>query len=130
METTPAILVRRFYDEVWNRADEAVGREILHQDFRFRASLGPERRGPDGFIDYLRSIHRALGGYTCTIVDLVATEDRAAARMMFTGVHRARFFDIEATGRAISWACGAVFNTHRHQSRGPSGVGQVGTARG
>ncbi len=77
METTPAILVRRFYDEVWNRADEAVGREILHQDFRFRASLGPERRGPDGFIDYMRSIHRALGGYTCTIEDLVATEDRA-----------------------------------------------------
>ncbi len=115
MEITPAILVRRFYDEVWNRADEAVAREILHRDFRFRASLGPERRGPDGFIDYLRSIHRALGGFTCTIVDLVATEDRAAARMIFKGIHRARFFGIEATGRAISWAGGAFFKTDGNQ---------------
>jgi hypothetical protein len=43
---TPAELVRRFYDEVWNRRDEAVAREILHRDFRFRGSLGPELRGP------------------------------------------------------------------------------------
>ncbi len=35
--------------------------------------------------------------------------------MMFTGVHRARFFDIEATGRAISWAGGAFFKTDGYQ---------------
>jgi len=45
---------------VWNTADEAVAREIMHRNLCFRASLGPERRGPDGFIDYRRSIHRAL----------------------------------------------------------------------
>ncbi len=115
MPTPPARLVRRFYDEVWNRADETVAREILHRDFRFRASLGPERRGPDGFIDYMRSIHQALGDYTCTIVDLIATKDRAAARMIFKGVHRARFFDVEATGRAISWTGGAFFKTEGNQ---------------
>src|SRR5260370_20070635 len=98
MTVTPRLLVERFYHEVWNRADEAVAREILHRDFRFRASLGPERSGPDGFIDYMRSIHRALASYTCTIEDLVATEDSVAARMTFTGIHRARFFDVEATG--------------------------------
>src|SRR5437763_7964736 len=85
MSTPSATLVRRFYDEVWNQADEAVAREILHENFSFRASLGPERRGPEGFIAYMRAIHHALGGYTCTIVDLVATEDRAAARMVFKG---------------------------------------------
>jgi hypothetical protein len=48
-------LVERFYYQVWNRANENAAREILHAEFRFRGSLGPERCGPDGFIEYLRS---------------------------------------------------------------------------
>src|SRR5215468_12391150 len=85
MTTSPKALVERFYFEVWNRADEQVAREILHPDFRFRGSLGSVRRGPDGFIDYMRSIHAALADYTCTIEDLIATKTRAAARMTFKG---------------------------------------------
>jgi len=108
---TPRVLVERFYHEVWNKADEAVAREILHRDFRFRASLGPERRGPDGFIDYLRAIHNALADYTCIIDDLVCTADRAAARMTFKGTHRGRFFEIPPTGREIKWAGAAFFRT-------------------
>jgi steroid delta-isomerase-like uncharacterized protein len=108
---TSKSLVERFYHQVWNHADETVARAILHADFRFRASLGPERRGPDGFIEYLRSIHAALADYTCHIDDLVMMQNRAAARMTFTGIHRARFFGVEATGRAITWAGGAFFTT-------------------
>ncbi len=111
MQVTPKSLVERFYYEVWNRADEGVAREILHPKFRFRASLGPERRGPDGFIEYMRSIHAALGNYTCIIDDLVTTEDRAAARMTFKGIHRAHFFETEPTGREITWAGAAFFKT-------------------
>ena len=92
MEITPKTLVERFYYEVWNRSDEEVAREILHPDFRFRASLGPERRGPQGFIDYMRSIHTALTGYTCIIDDLIVTPYRAAAGMTFEGVHRGATF--------------------------------------
>ena len=112
---TSADLVRRFYDEVWNRQDEAVAREILHRDFRFRGSLGPELRGPDGFISYLRATHKALGAYTCIIEDLVATSDRAAARMTFTGIHRAPFFGVAATGREITWAGAAFFTIDGEQ---------------
>ena len=112
---TPTDLVRRFYDEVWNRQDEAVARAILHADFRFRGSLGPELRGVDGFIDYLRATHRALGSCTCIVDDLVATTDRAAARMRFWGIHRARFFGVEATGREIIWAGAAFFTSDGNQ---------------
>jgi len=112
---TPTDLVRRFYDEVWNRQDEAVARAILHADFRFRGSLGPELRGVDGFIDYLRATHRALGSCTCIVDDLVATTDRAAARMRFRGIHRARFFGVEATGREIIWAGAAFFTSDGNQ---------------
>jgi len=109
MAASPRELVERFYHEVWNNADERVAREILDEDFRFRGSLGPEKRGQDGFIDYMRSVHEALGDYQCIIEDLVTTENRASARMMFKGIHQAEFFDIEATGQEIKWAGAAFF---------------------
>lgn len=111
----PKLLVERFYHEVWNRADEEVARAILHADFRFRASLGPERIGPDGFIGYMRSIHEALADYTCIIEDLVTTDTRAAARMTFKGLHRAPFFGVEASGREIAWSGAAFFRIEATQ---------------
>lgn len=110
-------LVVRFYRDMWNRADESVAREILHPEFEFRGSLGPSRLGPEGFIDYMRAVHAALGNYTCTIEDLIATDERAAARMRFDGVHRSTFFGVPATGRPITWA-GAAFFTLRDSQIG------------
>lgn len=106
---TPRELVERFYDVVWNRADEAEARRILKPDFRFRASLGPELRGPGGFIAYLRSVHAALENFTCTIEELIEMPDRAAARMRFRGRHRGKMFGIDATGRDIAWSGAAFF---------------------
>ena len=109
MGSSPRELVERFYHEVWNRADEAAATEILHEDFRFRGSLGSESRGPERFIAYMRSVHAALGGYNCRIDDLIATHDRAAARMTFSGIHRGRLFSVDATGREIRWSGAAFF---------------------
>lgn len=111
MTSRPQDLVQRFYDEVWKKADESVAREILDQGFRFRGSLGPERIGPDGFIGYMRSVHAALADFRCIVEDLVVSGNRAAARMRFTGIHQATFFDIDATHREISWAGAAFFET-------------------
>jgi steroid delta-isomerase-like uncharacterized protein len=108
----PRELVERFYHVVWNQADEAEAGKILSPDFRFRASLGPELRGPGGFIAYLRSVHAALQNFVCIIEEVIETDDRAAARMSFRGTHRAKFFGVEPTGREIRWA-GAAFFTVR-----------------
>jgi predicted ester cyclase len=104
-------LVERFYHDVWNRADETLARELLEPDFRIRAGLGPELRGPDGFIAYLRYIHAALGEQISKIDDVVAADDRAAARMTFSGIHRGVFFEKDATGRRIIWGGAAFFKT-------------------
>lgn len=104
-----AILVKRFYAEVWNERSATVAREILAPDFAFRGSLDAVRTSAEGFIDYMHKVHEALGGYTCTIVDLVASGDRAVARLDFHGVHRGLFFGVPATGRDIRWAGAAFF---------------------
>ncbi len=102
-------LVEVFYAEVWNRADEDRARDILAPDFRFRGSLGAEKVGPEGFIAYMRDVHRGLGDYTCIIDDVVVEGARAAARMRFTGRHRALFQGVAATGRQVTWAGAAFF---------------------
>ena len=106
---TPEDLVRRFYAEVWDRADEEVASEILAPDFRFRGSLGPEKRGVDGFVTYLRDVHAALEGFRCIVEHLVVSPPHAAARMRFAGRHRAPLFGVDATGRQIDWAGAAFF---------------------
>jgi len=115
MERSSRALVERFYYDVWDRHDRTAAREILHAEFRFRASLGPERVGADGFIEYLDAIHQALGGYTSVIDDLVDTGTRAAVRLRFSGTHRDTFFGVPATGRHIVWAGAAFFTTDGRQ---------------
>jgi steroid delta-isomerase-like uncharacterized protein len=105
----PAELVQRFYDDVWNRADEAAAHEVPTPDLRFRDSLGSERHGVDEFLAYMQSVHAALGGYTCRIEDLIEAEARAAARVRFAGQHQAAFFGVPATGRLITWTGAAFF---------------------
>ena len=113
METSARSLVKRFYYEVWNNANKTIAREILHPDFQFRASLGPETHGLDDFLDYMRSIHTALARYECIIEDLIESDSRAAARMQFKGVHRGSFFGVSATGREIVWTGAAFFTIDR-----------------
>jgi predicted ester cyclase len=113
--TSPRELVARFYRDVWERADESAAREILRPDLSFCGSLGPVMRGVDAFVGYMRSIHAALADYTCIIEDLVATEDRAAARMIFKGLHRGPFLGVAPTGREIRWAGAAFFRVEGTQ---------------
>jgi steroid delta-isomerase-like uncharacterized protein len=111
--TQPRRLVERLYYEIWNTGDETVVREILDPDFRFRGSLGPERIGPDGFIDYMRSIRTALADFECIIDDLIEGDMRVAARMRFRGIHSGEFFGMPATGQEIIWSGAAFFTMDR-----------------
>jgi predicted ester cyclase len=115
MQRSSRDLVESFYRDVWNAKDEAVAREILSETFRFKGSLGPVRTGRDAFLEYWRAVHAALGGYHCEIVDLIATEGRAAARMRFSGRHQGVFFGVAASGKPLAWDAAAFFATDRSQ---------------
>ncbi len=43
-ESEESRLVRRFYDEAWNRWDDDVVDELLADGFEFRGALGDEAR--------------------------------------------------------------------------------------
>jgi len=106
---TPTEIVESFYADVWNHRDYDQARRIIAPDFRFRGSLDDERRGVEGFIDYNRGVHRALGDYTCTIREMIVDGGRVAAKMYFEGVHLDDFFGVPATGRTLHWMGAAFF---------------------
>lgn len=102
-------LVRRFYDEAWNRWDDAVVDELLAPDFSFRGSLGDEVRGPDGWRGYRDMVRAAVPDFHNEIVDLVAAPDRAAARLRYTGHHQGVLLGRRGAGAAVDYAGAAFF---------------------
>ena len=115
MDTNPAgtstrkAQVQRFYELLWNTHDLSMMSSILHEDFAFRGSLGEEKRGLEGFAEYVDMVHTALDEYRCTIDVLVEEGDRVFAKMGFGGVHKGRFMGFEPTGEPVHWDGCALF---------------------
>ena len=106
--STPA-LVQAFYERIWNDGDLEAAHDLLADDFLFRGSLGPELKGRESFLDYVRSVRAALAGYRCEILTCVAEGDEAFAKMKFSGRHVAPFRGFEGTGKPIHWLGAALF---------------------
>ena len=109
MNERVAQLVERFYADIWNRHDKSAIPELLCVDFTFRGSLGPSKVGHDEFASYVDFVHDALDDYRCDIQDLVIGENKAFAKMLFSGIHRKTFLGYEPTSLRIEWAGAALF---------------------
>lgn len=121
-----AVLVRRFYAELWEAGDFAVAGEILSKDLVFRGSLGDEADGIEGFLAYARKVRGALAEYRCEILDLIASDERAAALMRFSGLHRGVLLGVSPTGRRVAWPGGAFFTLRDDRLTRISVVGDTG----
>jgi steroid delta-isomerase-like uncharacterized protein len=107
--STPYI-VEEFYSRIWNEGALSETSELLSEDFRFRGSLGRELSGVQPFIDYVRYVRTSLAGFRCEILDCVTEENRAFARMRFSGRHIATFLGFAPTNKLIQWAGAALFD--------------------
>jgi steroid delta-isomerase-like uncharacterized protein len=102
-------LVESFYTRIWNAGDMDAVRSLVTEDFSFRGSLGAELRGPEAFVEYARSVRSCLADYRCEILECVAENDRAFAKMRFSGLHIAEFRNQPATGKPVHWLGAALF---------------------
>ncbi len=101
--------VKKFYEVVWNQHNSDAIPEILHERIRFRGSLGQDKSGHAGFVEYLDMVHEALGEYQCTIEQLVSERPRVFAKMGFSGVHKGKFMGHLPTGKRVTWSGAALF---------------------
>jgi steroid delta-isomerase-like uncharacterized protein len=102
-------LVRRYYEEMWNRWDLALADDLIGEGLTFRGSLGVVVQGRDGFRDYMRAVRRAFPDFHNHIEELVAEGDRVVARLTYTGTHHGELFGIGPTGRRVTYAGVAIF---------------------
>jgi steroid delta-isomerase-like uncharacterized protein len=96
-------LVRRYYEEMWNRWDLSLAEELLAPDLKFRGSLGTEAEGIRDFRRYARMVWLAFPDFHNEIEDLVADGDRVVARVTYTGTHRGEVLGMAATGRRVRY---------------------------
>jgi steroid delta-isomerase-like uncharacterized protein len=110
MDDSEASLVRRFYEDAWNRWDDSVVDVLLAPDFGFRGSLGVEVEGRDEWRAYRDQIRQAVPDFHNEIVDLVTEPGPAAARLVYTGHHQGVLLGRPGTGRPIRYAGAAFFH--------------------
>ena len=84
-------LVSAFYERIWNAGDLNAAKELLTEDFVFRGSLGSESRGIVEFCGYVQSVRNSLSGYRCEVLECVSENNKAFAKMRFSGLHSAHF---------------------------------------
>jgi steroid delta-isomerase-like uncharacterized protein len=110
VETDEARLVRRFYEDAWNRWDDSVVDDLLAEDFRFRGSLDQETLGRSQWRSYRDQIRQAVPDFHNEIVDLVTSPGRAAARLRFRGHHSGVLLGHQGQGGRIEYQGAAFFH--------------------
>jgi predicted ester cyclase len=103
-------LVKKFYEVLWDAHDKQAVGSVLAGDFTFRGSLGQQKKGHDGFGEYVDSVHLALANYKCEIIELVAEGDKVFAKMSFSGIHRNEFLGFSASLEPVAWFGCALFS--------------------
>src|SRR5260370_40641968 len=102
-------LVRRYYEVLWNRWDFALADELIAEPVVFRGSLGITVQGREGFRESMRTVRRAFPNFHNCIEEMIAENERIAARLTYTGTHQGEVLGIAPTGRQVSYAGVALF---------------------
>jgi steroid delta-isomerase-like uncharacterized protein len=102
-------IVRRFYDELWNRWRLEVADEIVSDTLRFRGSLGTVHEGRDDFKRYVEGVRAAFPDWHNRVDEILADGNRVVTRMTWRGTHRGPLGDVEPTGARVEYAGAAFF---------------------
>jgi steroid delta-isomerase-like uncharacterized protein len=97
-------LIRRYYEEMWNRWDLSLAEALLSPALTFRGSLGTKATGIREFCRYARSVWTAFPDFHNEVADLLADGDFVVARLTYTGTHRGPLMDAAPTGRSVRYA--------------------------
>lgn len=92
-------LVRRFYEEFFNKGNLAVADELVVTDYVFHRATGPDINGPEGYKQLVSAVLNAFPDFHVTIEDIVAEGDKVVTRYTLSGTHKGEFRDIPPTGK-------------------------------
>lgn len=102
MASSNEVIVRRFFDDLWNTGNLAVTEELVADEHVHH--LGDEElRGPDGVKGAVVWLRTAFPDLRFRLDDVVVDDDRVAVRWTATGTHLGPLSDLSPTGRHVTW---------------------------
>lgn len=102
-------LVQRYYSEVWNAWSIAALEELIAPEIVFHGSIGTAVKGIAEFKQYVNRIRSAFPDFHNQVEELIAEENKVAARLTYTGTHRGELFGFPGTGNKVSYQGLAIF---------------------
>jgi steroid delta-isomerase-like uncharacterized protein len=103
MTETNKVLVRRWFQEVWNEGREATIDELFAES-GIAYGLGDseaEVHGPAELKTFVRNLRGSLPDIHITIQDIVAEEDKVMVRLTIEGTHSGSGLGVTASGNRI-----------------------------
>jgi predicted ester cyclase len=95
-------LMRRFIEELWNQGNEQVADEIF--DPQSTTPGAPQLPpGPEGAKVIARMFRSAFPDFRMTIEDMIADDEKVAARFTQQGTHNGVLMGNAPTGRQATW---------------------------
>jgi steroid delta-isomerase-like uncharacterized protein len=97
-------LMRRWFEEVWNKGREDAIDEMFAADgiaHGLADETGGPLRGPDGFKPFFRKFRDSFPDIEVIVEDMIAEDDKVASRCRLRGKHSGDALGFAATARPI-----------------------------
>ena len=94
-------LVKRFFEEVWNKGNLGLVDEFLAPDFVDYNRPPGTPDGREGYTAGVNMIRTAFPDFHFTLDQILAEDNRVAVRLTGCGTHKGDFLGISPTGKQV-----------------------------
>ena len=85
-----------------NTADESLAQQLISPLAKFHVPGQPEPlHGPKGYLMIIAMMRSGFPDIQWTLEEMIAEENKVAARFSMSGTHLGEFFSVPATGKSI-----------------------------
>jgi steroid delta-isomerase-like uncharacterized protein len=96
-------IVRRLYEEVWNKRRLEVVDELISPSHALNDPIvSGSQTGPELYKRRVGELTNSFPDLRFTIEDMIAEKGKVVASWTFSGTHKGEFMDIPASGRKVS----------------------------
>jgi steroid delta-isomerase-like uncharacterized protein len=96
------VVMRRFVEFI-NTGSEKLAEELISPDAVFHVPGRPEpMRGPAGYLAVIGMMRSGFPDIQWTLEEMIAEDDKVAARFTMRGTHQGSFFGVLPTGKTIA----------------------------
>ena len=95
-------IMRRFYEEVFNRGNLTVAEDVFATDFIEHEIFPGMAPGLEGFKQMVSAARAAFTDFRVSADDMLAEGDKVAVRYTTSGTHRGGFMGVAPTGKRVT----------------------------